>query len=460
MVLHAETLVRDDILLKTPSRYRRQSADVALKLQPIDAYLADPKKERVQQWLQNHPQTPLVPTFNSSLTTDGEASCEYTESDSANRDSDGSEGLADSVATCLPGVGSNSQCTSSEVIGDGSTDHLKDSADNSGSTKIVHRTKRSNAGRPWSVSCFSQLAERQDTNRSTENVNGQSLANHSISESALNTLNNGLSTVHMKTSDSKNSLKKRRMRMRKKQRSESGSNVSDGSGNRRRGSHNSLIKSDSFSSRTVLLEQRNNGVGAALSSEIESEDNMPLPKPNFQLGAYTSNVFGNVALGSLAPLAFYNCDHMSPTNAVIRESSYTGTEDTSNLSEQQAWDGYQEKYGSEAYSEGVDSDGARKLLEFGEDYRNFLESQSDCCSSLSAANNLDSLSPPRNRKVFTTQATVHKMQNKSPSDDDNAALRRRRAVELERRRQSRSNIDSRKNSLEGNQLCNYHCFSR
>lgn len=44
----------------------------------------------------------------------------------------------------------------------------------------------------------------------------------------------------------------------------------------------------------------------------------------------------------------------------------------------------QEKYNSEPYSEAPDSDAARRLLEFGDDYRAFLDSQSDCCSSLSA----------------------------------------------------------------------------
>lgn len=44
----------------------------------------------------------------------------------------------------------------------------------------------------------------------------------------------------------------------------------------------------------------------------------------------------------------------------------------------------QEKYMSEAYSEETaDNEAARKLLEFGDDYRNFLDSQSDCASSLS-----------------------------------------------------------------------------
>lgn len=58
---------------------------------------------------------------------------------------------------------------------------------------------------------------------------------------------------------------------------------------------------------------------------------------------------------------------------------------------EQAWDSYQEKYMSEPYSETADVDTARRLLDFGDDYRNFLDSQSDCASSLSAVR---SCSPP------------------------------------------------------------------
>lgn len=37
---------------------------------------------------------------------------------------------------------------------------------------------------------------------------------------------------------------------------------------------------------------------------------------------------------------------------------------------------------SEAYSEeAADPEAARRLLDFGDDYRNFLDSQSDCASS-------------------------------------------------------------------------------
>lgn len=344
---------------------------------------------------------PIVPVAG----TDGEASCEYTESDSAAPDSDGSEGLADSIATCLPGgPRSNSQYTSTEVIG-GSSDLLKQPTDNCPSTKIVTRTKqRRNSERPWSVSCLSQLTQTQPTNdgRSVDTANNQGLANHSISESALHELNTSAppSTERIKSSDSRSSLKRRRMRLKKKQRSESGSNASEGSNGaasvHRRSSANSLIvKSESFSGRIYANESQSTSV-ASNASDGDSEENAQLPKPNFQLGAFTSNVFNKGVLGALGPLAFYNCDTEKLPTATVREPSYTGTEDNSNQSEQQAWDDYQEKYMSEAYSEGVDSDAARKLLAC-DDYRNFIDSQSDCCSSLSNANNLDSMSPPRYR---------------------------------------------------------------
>jgi hypothetical protein len=44
----------------------------------------------------------------------------------------------------------------------------------------------------------------------------------------------------------------------------------------------------------------------------------------------------------------------------------------------------QEKYMSEAYSEPLDVETARRLLDFGDDYRNYLDSQSECASSISA----------------------------------------------------------------------------
>lgn len=101
---------------------------------------------------------------------------------------------------------------------------------------------------------------------------------------------------------------------------------------------------------------------------------------------------------------------------------------------------------SEAYSEGFDSDAARRLMEFGDDYRNFLDSQSDCCSSLSAANNFDSLSPPRNRKP--RGLLENNSHSNSPSGDD-LTLRRRRTAEFESERRRKASDGTRKISSEG-----------
>lgn len=205
----------------------------------------------------------------------------------------------------------------------------------------------------------------------------------------------------------------------------------------------SLVKSESFSGQSNFVQEqlslltisRRVRQTKSTSSEMESEEDgaAALAKPTFRLGSVT-NVFPSTALapnlGSLAALANYNgaCLEMLKTHT------------SEDLSSEQAWDNYQEKYNSENYSEGMDSDAARRLLEFGDDYRNFLDSQSDCCSSsLSAANNLDSLSPPRYRKQLFSSPDC-----KSPTvpetishASESNAIRRRRALEYaeyERRR--------------------------
>lgn len=122
---------------------------------------------------------------------------------------------------------------------------------------------------------------------------------------------------------------------------------------------------------------------------------------------------------------------------------------------------------SEAYSEGFDSDAARRLLEFGDDYRNFLDSQSDNCSSLSAANNVDSsLSPLASRRLIPMNGSgghnsgsanrsggwsSSKSPSKSPSGDDHTVQRRRRALEVEFERRRKGSEGSRKVLLDGEQ---------
>ena len=54
---------------------------------------------------------------------------------------------------------------------------------------------------------------------------------------------------------------------------------------------------------------------------------------------------------------------------------------------------------SESYSEAHDHEAARRLLEFGDDYRNFFDSQSDCASSMSAIRDYSSPIPGRRVKV-------------------------------------------------------------
>ncbi|CAG9816482.1 unnamed protein product [Phaedon cochleariae] len=83
-------------------------------------------------------------------------------------------------------------------------------------------------------------------------------------------------------------------------------------------------------------------------------------------------------------------------------------EQSSSLSEQ-AWDNYQENYLSEPYSESHDSDAARRLLNFGEDYRNFIDSQSDWSA-------LSDISPRMKRKSRVAS-------NEEDSNEDEESLR-------------------------------------
>lgn len=62
---------------------------------------------------------------------------------------------------------------------------------------------------------------------------------------------------------------------------------------------------------------------------------------------------------------------------------------------------------SEPYSESHDSDAARKLLNFGEDYRNFIDSQSDWSA-------FSDMSPTFKRKALK----IHQRDEESNSDEE------------------------------------------
>lgn len=78
---------------------------------------------------------------------------------------------------------------------------------------------------------------------------------------------------------------------------------------------------------------------------------------------------------------------------------------------------------------------------------NFIDSQSDCCSSLSAANNLDSFSPPRMDSLQKHELkTLHINQDTITSSVDHA--RRQRALELQYERR-RKTLEVRRKSCQG-----------
>lgn len=205
------------------------------------------------------------------------------------------------------------------------------------------------------------------------------------------------------------------------------------------------------------------------SSDKDSvEDVAVLVKPAFKLGSAT-NVYGASNLGALAKLSNYNRDAAEErhTSSVQKERVLTSHETApEDLSSEQAWDNYQEKYNSENYSEGLDTEAAKRLLEFGDDdYRRHIDSQSDCCSSsLSAANNLDSLSPPRHRKFgFDSGNATGQQHVGSPNSiapavvppghcDSNVSsntLRRRRALEFAEYERRRKNSDGSRKRFDG-----------
>jgi hypothetical protein len=436
----------------------------------------------------------IVQSNQHQQTTDCEASCEYT-SEESGHESDTSEEITDSVATCLQGAGDHLLLTSTEGLGSSSTE-VKMRAKHA--TSLVGGRRHSE--RPWSVSCLSQLTHNNSRQSLTDTkVVEKSLANFSISESALNeplkykntsesdskkshSTKNATST----SVGSKNSLRRKRAKLRKKSHSLKSGEAELLSSDVSRSILRTMTKSESFSLGTSLMEDLSDAISmmtivkdnqqhssssnsqqsslhqqsqhnqyhshvnghhqnSSLNSssspqkpESDDEQQQRMMKPDFKIGSFT-NVYANQTnLGSLAALANYNND---------QDMNETGTENMSSFSENM-WDNYMgEKYNSEAYSEDRDVDGARRLLDFGDDYRAFIDSQSDNCSSLSAAN-IDSLSPPRPRK-FNNNNALAQQQNLSLSSNDNSMkiLKQKRIQELpetERRRISKDEGNSHK----------------
>ncbi|XP_024938758.1 uncharacterized protein LOC107265729 isoform X2 [Cephus cinctus] len=372
-----------------------------------------------------------------------DASGEYTTGESdAEKQSVSSDDLQSSVATFrrLDGsFGCVSQSISQEVIDDPDRTPVNDGhypGIESSTPKVVMRSKRkSNGPRPWSVSCISQIG-----NSSTLDEANDPISQFSISETALHQLvaipptksvsldatgscipfNNSSSTLLEETAISQDgtvvrnsSLRRKKGKLRKKtvgRKSESGSDGvnanhhsagSDGCSKEQRsprrntsnrpirtisrdcqGRLTTLVKSGSFSGCTARQQ-------LSIERNIVSDPTAPFKvQPCCQWDPSTSETEdeersrGCVGYeDNLLDTVLNSKDLNSQFNM---DSDIEKNSLGNNSFSEQAWDNYQEKYMSEPYSEAPDVDAARRLLDFGDDYRNFLDSQSDCASSMSA----------------------------------------------------------------------------
>ncbi|XP_063233583.1 klarsicht protein [Bacillus rossius redtenbacheri] len=375
LVSQAELLVPPAPLAAVTSR------DLEPLVFPVAAAAAGAKTRRVHAWLRQHQDAP------AQLQDSCDASGEYTTGDSdEEKGSDTSEDHNGSVSTCrrLP----RSAAGSAEAFHDPDTTPVAEKPlpamqhPSPDQPKVVMRCRRQlgSGERPWSVSGLSQLAGAAGPR--------DPLASLFSSESALHKL-----LAPAAEDAGAGSLRRRKVRSRRRtlgRKSDSGSGGgSGGSGGsdtqqkkvdgvltNGKASAFGRNKSGSFSGSPSMA-----GVGplpahsasdpAAPVGSTSGEEGEEGPAPRFKLGPAA----GLVTVGPGAALP---------------------EEQLSSFSEQ-AWDNYQEKYMSEPYSEELaDPEAARRLLEFGDDYRNFLDSQSDCMSSLST--NHGTVSPVRRRR--------------------------------------------------------------
>lgn len=366
------------------------------------------KLSRVKEWLHFETEKPI-----DSCDASGECTSGDSEED---KESQSSEDLNDSIVTCRPMDDSQSNLNNSDTLGSSSVTSPE-------SVKINLRPKRLHKGnRPWSVSCLSQLSHSSPTKSPSD-----PLPNFSISESALNQLeipspttdkirpfaasansigvqgnNSTSSTVEesgvlfLNEGTKCISVRKKKMRFRRKYIGKKNESGSESQSYKSPGQTNlvspskqlcTLVKSGSFSGsgfKMVAHERstasdpstnhnRSKGLcDTSTTSGADSDDDKKLQRlPKFLLGPHTG-----VVKGYCPPNAKLECRDSSP-----EKSNLNITEEQSSSLSEQAWDNYQEKYLSENYSEAHDSDAARRLLEFGEDYRYYLDSQSDCWSA-------------------------------------------------------------------------------
>nr|CAD7394110.1 unnamed protein product [Timema cristinae] len=374
------------------------------------------KQSRVKNWIKTNSHTFIRPQDSC------DASGEYTTEDSDDdKVSDSSEDQNGSVATCKHqiGHGLDSRSCSTEVFQDPNATPVNEktlpllTTPSPEHGKVIMRCRRRLATgeqRPWSVSGLSQLGLTGSDG---------ALANFSISESALHQILATSASPTTPTASSPQglleegsgsrtgSLRRRKVRTRRRntgRKSESGgsgggsggSDTQNKSSNNLAASNRTLTKSElsvvlqvatlalslwlwrvtgSFSGGSPPASEP----AAQTVSSTEEEEQMatPVVTPQFRLGA-----------------------KVTPVNPLrVREGSVGLNEEQLSSFSEQAWDNYQEKYMSEPNSEELaDSEAARRLLEIDDDYRNFLDSQSDCMSSSVSTNQPRTMSPVRRRR--------------------------------------------------------------
>ncbi|XP_043249551.1 uncharacterized protein LOC122395770 isoform X2 [Colletes gigas] len=375
-----------------------------------------------------------------------DASGEYTTEESdGERQSVSSEDLQSSVATYRRfegALGCTSQSMSQEIFDDADKTPINEAHPmlDSSTPKVVMRSKqKTNGPRPWSVSCISQIG-----NNSSLNQTNDPISQFSISETALHQLiatpptksvsldatgsrksfNNSTSTLleesiicHDGRVVRNSSLRRKKSRLRKKtlgRKSESSSEGvnanqsagSDGSSSNQQRSTRKMSGSRSIRTisrdchgRLTTLVKSGSFSGCTAHQQLSSERTIVSdPTPPFRLPcctsvASTSETEGEEQRNNCTRGCFAYDDNLLDNVLTIKELSNQQLNVDSDVEmnslgnnsfSEQAWDNYQEKYMSEPYSEAPDVETARRLLDFGDDYRNFLDSQSDCASSMSA----------------------------------------------------------------------------
>ncbi|GJQ67516.1 hypothetical protein Trydic_g5146 [Trypoxylus dichotomus] len=283
------------------------------------------------------------------------------------QESQTSEEFNESIVTCRQAQSCESQNTS--II-----DLLVEQT-----PKVIKRGKLTSETRPWSVSCISQLAASPNSfSNPPKTFSTSESALYNLSKEFANSCgglgNNSTSSTVEESSaivleEKCSPMRRKRFKLKKKY----DYKITHGALYH----STTLVKSGSFSGHPCVTSNNDRHsvsdpsalylchfVHDSTTSGTESEDERKMRRmPNLKSRTRSSYLLSDIRSGS-----------------PVKSSILAAEEQSSSMSEQ-AWDGFQEdKYLSEpceSESNKYDSDAVRKLLEFGEDYGNYLGNQSD-----------------------------------------------------------------------------------